>query len=225
MNLSTSVSTIDDNTHYFCIIIFNGSEYSIYLRKDQTLEYLVLKVFADLHYKSLNEFINDFKLIHDSKNLLADYDETRKLTDIFTDESNICLILEKKNFELENKKKYILDHLKVCLEKIDESSSKINKESLEEIIRINVEVPIANISEQIDFIKQSLKEKLQSHCENIIFLEKSYENLLLNDNLNLEEFLESLGSIRYIEFFSLVNYLKNLKKELNDFNSKLKSNF
>lgn len=222
MNLSTSASTIDENTHYYCTVKFNESEYSLYLRKNQTLEYLVLKMFSELHYKSSFDFINDFKLIHDSKNLFVDYDETMKLTDIFNEDFNVYLTLEKKNLELENKKKYVLDRLKSCLEKIDESSSKINKENLEEIIRFSMETPISNIAKQIEIIKNNLNEKLQSHCENIIFLEKSYENLLLNENLNLDEFLESIGSIRYIDFFSLVNFFKNLKKELDDFNKKLK---
>jgi hypothetical protein len=222
MNLSPNASTVNESTHYLCTVKLNGSEFSSCLRKNQTLEYLILKIFAELHYKSLQEFSNDVKMIYGSKNLLEDFDETTKLNDIFTDESKVVLILERKNSESENKKKYIIDHLKNCLEKIDESSIRINKQNVEEIIKMSMEIPISNICGQIEIIKNNLNEKLQSHCENLIFLGKIYENCLVNENLNIDQLIESLKNIKYIDFFSLVNYFKKLKKELEYFNTKLK---
>ncbi len=232
---SSNASSIDENTHYYVIIKFAESDFPFYIRKSQTLEYLILKIFSEFHYKTLNEFLKDFKLIYNNRNILAEHDETKNLKDIFfiednnhkerIDESNIVLLLEKKHFDSNNKKRYILDNLKTSINKIKEITNKINKETIENLIQINIELPISEILEQVAKIKNDFYSKLLNHHQSVNFMENLYEELSVNNSLNYDIYLDEIKGIKYIDFNSLINCIKNLKKEIDKIQKKLASNY
>jgi len=216
MDIDSSIISLRDS--FFFDIKYNNENFQISVKKNQTMEFLYLKIILKLKLFEIEQLNHNFRLIYKGENLLKEYQDWIILNDLFYGENNIILILKKIDFEHDKKSENLINIIKESIKlskkrllKIENIIQEIKNKQIDHFIK-KIDITFLEFIGKIEEEKKICLNDISDKSEIIINLKSKNREKI--ENIINEEKDKLPNSV-----LSIKKYFQDFKTTINDLNS------